>query len=181
MAAVSETSWAIDLGNSSLKAMRLANVGGVVQVIGFEHIQHGKILSGSGIKPAERDELIALSLRQLVQRNDFGNDDIIISVPSQNSFARFVNLPPVEPKRIPEIVKFEAVQQIPFDINEVEWDWQLMTAENSPEKKGGIFAIRKEAVNSVLEHFEREDMRVSYIQMAPMALFNYAKTDHTGL
>jgi type IV pilus assembly protein PilM len=181
MAAVSETVWAIDLGNSSLKALRLANVGGVVQVIGFDHIQHGKILSGSGVKPAERDELIALSLRQLVQRNDLSSDEIIISVPSQNSFARFVNLPPVEPKRIPEIVKFEAVQQIPFDINEVEWDWQLMTAEDSPDKKVGIFAIKKEAVNSVLEHFEREDLRVSYIQMAPMALYNYAKHNHPEL
>ncbi len=181
MATVSETVWAIDLGNNSLKALRLAIVGGVVQVIGFDHIQHGKILSGSGVKPAERDELIALSLRQFVQRNDLGNDEIIISVPSQNSFARFVNLPPVEPKRIPEIVKFEAVQQIPFDINEVEWDWQLMTAEDSPDKKVGIFAIKKEAVNSALEHFEREDLPISYVQMVPMALYNYIMYDHAEL
>jgi type IV pilus assembly protein PilM len=181
MAAVSDTVWAIDLGSNSLKALRLTNVGGVVQVIGFDHIQHGKILSGSGIKPAERDELIALSLRQFVQRNDLGGDEIIISVPSQNSFARFVNLPPVEPKRIPEIVRFEAVQQIPFDINEVEWDWQLMTEADSPEKKVGIFAIKREAVNSSMEHFEREDLRVSYIQMAPMALYNYMVHDHAEL
>jgi type IV pilus assembly protein PilM len=181
MAAVSDTVWAIDLGSNSLKALRLTNVGGVVQVIGFDHIQHGKILSGSGVKPAERDELIALSLRQFVQRNDLGGDEIIISVPSQNSFARFVNLPPVEPKRIPEIVRFEAVQQIPFDINEVEWDWQLMTEADSPEKKVGIFAIKREAVNSSMEHFEREDLRVSYIQMAPMALYNYIMYDHAEL
>jgi type IV pilus assembly protein PilM len=181
MAAVSETIWAIDLGNNSLKALRLANVGRVVQVVGFDHIQHGKILSGSGVKPAERDELIALSLRQFVQRNDLGNDEIIISVPSQNSFARFVNLPPVEPKRIPEIVKFEAVQQIPFDISEVEWDWQLMAAEDSPDKKVGIFAIKKEAVNSALEHFEREDLPISYVQMVPMALYNYIMYDHAEL
>ncbi len=181
MAAVSDTVWAIDLGSNSLKALRLTSVGGVVQVIGFDHIQHGKILSGSEIRPAERDELIALSLRQFVQRNDMGSDEIIISVPSQNSFARFVNLPPVEPKRIPEIVRFEAVQQIPFDINEVEWDWQLMTEAGSTEKKVGIFAIKREVVNSSMEHFEREDLRVSYIQMAPMALYNYIMHDHAEL
>jgi len=181
MATVSDTVWAIDLGNNSLKALRLTTAGGVVAVIGFDNIQHGKILSGSGIKAAERDELIALSLRQFAQRNDLGNDEIIISVPSQNSFARFVNLPPVEPKRIPEIVRFEAVQQIPFDINDVEWDWQLMTEADSPEKKVGIFAIKKEVVNSALEHFGREDLRVSYIQMAPMALYNYVLHDHAEL
>ncbi len=181
MAAVTDTVWAVDLGNNSLKALRLANVGGVIKVIAFDHIQHGKILSGSDVKPAEGDELIALSLRQFVQRNDLGDDEIIISVPSQNSFARFVNLPPVEPKRIPEIVKFEAVQQIPFDINDVEWDWQLMTSADSPDKKVGIFAIKKEVVNSALEHFEREDLQVSYVQMAPMALYNYVMQEHAEL
>jgi len=178
MATVTDTVWAIDLGNSSLKALRLSIAGGVAAVIGFDNIQHGKILSGSGIKPAERDELIAISLRQFVQRNDLGNDEIIISVPSQNSFARFVKLPPVEPKRIPEIVKFEAVQQIPFDINDVQWDWQLMTEADSPEKKVGIFAIKNEVVNSALENFSRENLTVSSVQMSPMALYNYVLYDY---
>ena len=173
--------WAIDIGNNSLKALRLRNAGGVVEVIGFDNIQHGKILTGSGVKPAERDELIALSLRQFVKQNDLGKDDIVVSVPSQNSFARFVKLPPVEPKRIPEIVKFEAAQQIPFDINDVQWDWQLMTEVDSPETKVGIFAIKSEVVSSVLEHFARENVTVSYVQMAPMALYNYALYDYGDL
>ncbi len=181
MALPSDAVWAIDLGNNSLKALRLTVAGGILQVIGFDHIQHGKILSGSGIKAAERDELIALSLRQFLQRNDLGEDEIIISVPSQNSFARFVNLPPVEPKRIPEIVKFEAVQQIPFDINDVQWDWQLMTEKDSAEKKVGIFAIKNEVVNSALEHFSREDLQVSYVQMVPMALYNYLVYDRPDM
>jgi type IV pilus assembly protein PilM len=182
MALPTDAVWAIDLGNNSLKAMHLAVVGGVAQVIGFDNVQHGKILSGSGIKPAERDELTALSLRQFVQRNELGEDEeIVISVPSQNSFARFVNLPPVEQKRIPEIVRFEAVQQIPFDINDVQWDWQLMTEADSAEKKVGIFAIKNEVVNSALEHFSREDLQVSYVQMAPMALYNYLFYDRPDL
>jgi type IV pilus assembly protein PilM len=174
--------WAIDIGNNSLKALRLRNAGGdVLEVIGFDNIQHGKVLTGSGIKPAERDELIALSLRQFVKQNDLGRDDIVVSVPSQNSFARFVKLPPVEPKRIPEIVKFEAAQQIPFDINDVQWDWQLMTEPSSPETKVGIFAVKSDVVSSVLEHFTRENLRVSFVQMAPMALYNYALYDYTDL
>lgn len=173
--------WAIDIGNNSLKALRLRSEGGVVEVIGFDNIQHGKVLTGSGVKPEERDELIALSLRQFVKQNDLGKDDIVVSVPSQNSFARFVKLPPVEPKRIPEIVKFEAAQQIPFDINDVQWDWQLMTETGSPETKVGIFAVKSEVVSSVLEHFARESVTVSYVQMAPMALYNYALYDYSDL
>lgn len=173
--------WAIDIGNNSLKALRLRNEGGVVEVIGFDNIQHGKVLTGSGIKPEEREELIALSLRQFVKQNDLSKDDIVVSVPSQNSFARFVKLPPVEQKRIPEIVKFEAAQQIPFDINDVQWDWQMMAEAGSPELKVGIFAVKSEVVSSVLEHFSRENLTVGCVQMAPMALYNYALYDLSDL
>ncbi len=135
----------------------------------------------SGVSAAEREELIAITLRQFVQRNDLGYDPIIISVPSQNSFARFVTLPPVEAKRLPEIVQFEAAQQIPFDMSEVQWDYQLMSDPDSPEKKVGLFAIKNEVVNSALESFEREDLQVSYVQMAPMALYNYLLFDRPDL
>ena len=181
MAGETGTVWAVDIGNSSLKALYLSTERGFVEVIGFDNIRHGKILSGSNVTEAEREELIALSLRQFVNKYDLSMDEIAISVPSQNSFARFVNLPPVEEKRIPEMVKFEAVQQIPFGINDVQWDWQLMTEPDSPEIKVGIFAIKNEVVNSVLEHFNREDVQVSYVQMAPMALYNYLLNDRPEL
>jgi type IV pilus assembly protein PilM len=78
-------------------------------------------------------------------------------------------------------VKFEAVQQIPFGINDVQWDWQLMTEPGSPKIKVGIFAIKNEVVNSALEHFNREDVQISYVQMAPMALYNYLLNDRPDL
>ncbi len=181
MAAETGTVWAIDIGNNSLKALYLSTERGVVEVIGFDNIRHGKILSGDGVTDAERDELVALSLRKFVNKYDLSMDEIIISVPSQNSFARFVNLPPVDAKRIPEMVKFEAVQQIPFGINDVQWDWQLMTEEDSPEIKVGIFAIKNEVVDAALEHLNREDVQVGYVQMSPMALYNYLLHDRPDL
>jgi len=181
MASKSGAVWAIDIGSNSLKALHLSAEGDTVEVIGFDHIQHGKIVTGAGVRAAERDELVALTFRQFVEQNNLGKDEVIISVPSQNSFARFVNLPPVEEKRIPEIVRFEAVQQIPFDINDVQWDWQLMTEADSPDKKVGIFAIKNEVVNSALEHFGRENIQVGYVQMSPMALYNYVLYDRDDL
>ncbi|MHC4702364.1 MAG: type IV pilus assembly protein PilM, partial [Planctomycetota bacterium] len=173
--------WAIDIGNSSLKALYLSTERGVVEVIGFDKIRHGKILSGSDVTEAEREELVALTLRKFVNKYDLSLDEIAVSVPSQNSFARFVNLPPVEAKRVPEMVKFEAAQQIPFDINDIQWDWQLMSEPDSAEMKVGIFAIKNEVVDSALEHFNREDVQASYVQMAPMALYNYLLHDRPDL
>ena len=170
--------WALDIGNNSLKALHLStDETGGVEVIGFDSVEHSKVLTGVGVTQSEREELVAVSLRQFVENNYLEKDEIVVSVPSQNSFARFVNLPPVETKRIPEVVKFEATQQIPFDINDVQWDWQLMADTNGSETKVGIFAIKNEVVDSVLEHFNRENLRVAYVQMAPMALYNYALYD----
>ena len=181
MASQSGSVWAIDLGNNSLKALRLSAESGAIEVIGFDYIEHGKVLSSGSVRETEREELTALSLRQFVRENDLGKDDVIVSVPSQNSFARFVNLPPVEKKRIPEIVKFEAAQQIPFDIDDVQWDWQLMSEAGSVEKKVGIFAIKNEVVTSALDYFSRENVAVRYVQMAPIALYNYAFHDRAEL
>jgi type IV pilus assembly protein PilM len=181
MAAETGAVWAIDIGSDSLKALYLSTERGVVEVLGFDNIRHGKMLIGSDVTEAEREELIALTLRKFVNKYDLSADEIAISVPSQNSFARFVSLPPVEQKRIPEMVKFEAVQQIPFGINDVQWDWQLMSEPDSSEIRVGIFAIKNEVVNSALEHFNREDIQVSYVQMAPMALYNYLLNDRPEL
>jgi type IV pilus assembly protein PilM len=181
MAAKTGRVWALDLGNASLKALHMSTERGVVEVIDFDNIPHGKILSGSGVKDMEKQELSALTLRKFASKYDLGTDEIAISVPGQNSFARFVNLPPVERKRVAEIVKFEAVQQIPFDINDVQWDWQLMTEPDSPELKVGIFAIKNEVVSSALEYFGRENLQVSYVQMSPMALYNYVQYDRPDL
>jgi type IV pilus assembly protein PilM len=49
-----------------------------------------------------------------------------LSVPGQSGLARFFEPPPVDMKKLPEIVKFEARQQIPFPLEEVIWDFQLM-------------------------------------------------------
>ncbi len=169
--------WAIDLGSYSLKAIRLTETASNVQVVGFDNIKHPKILAGSGINEQQRDEIIALSLRKFLERNEVAEDEIIVSIPGNNSFARFVNLPPVESKRIPEIVQFEAAQQIPFDINEVQWDWQLMEDAKQQENRVGIFAVKNEIINELLARFDAEGIVTNYVQIAPMALYNFLLYD----
>ncbi len=179
--AAAKSIWAIDIGNNSLKALRLGQSGEDIEVIGLDYIEHPKILSAENTTEDEKNQVIRATLSIFAGRNDLSKDPIAISVPGQTSFARFIKLPPVDPKRVPEIVKFEAVQQIPFDINEVEWDWQLMPKKDSPETEVGIFAIKNELVGKYLENFSSENIRVSVVQMAPIALYNYASFDRNDL
>jgi len=181
MAAGSRSVWAIDIGNNSLKALRLQQAGDRVEAIGLDYVEHSKVLSAEGLSEEEKNQIIRASLATFAGRNELGKDEVAISVAGQTSFARFIKLPPVEPKKVPEIIKFEAVQQIPFDINEVEWDWQLMPRPDSPETEVGIFAIKNELISKHLENYSAENVCVTVVQMAPMSLYNYAQFDRSDL
>ncbi|MBU1259724.1 MAG: pilus assembly protein PilM [Planctomycetes bacterium] len=181
MAVGGRSVWAIDIGNNSLKALRLQQAGDRVEAIGLDYVEHSRVLSAEGLSEEEKNQIIRASLATFAGRNELGKDEVAISVAGQTSFARFIKLPPVEPKKVPEIIKFEAVQQIPFDINEVEWDWQLMPKPDSPETEVGIFAIKNELISKHLENYSAENICVTVVQMAPMALYNYAQFDRSDL
>lgn len=167
--------WGIDIGQCALKALRLQSApDGTVEVTHFDLIEHPKILSQPD---AEAEQLIQNALDKFLSRNELGKARIAVSVPGQASLARFVKLPPVEPKRIPEIVKFEAVQQIPFDIEEVEWDYQTFMSPTSPEVEVGIFAMRKELVLKHLSYLRPAGIEPDVVQLAPLALYNMMTFD----
>jgi type IV pilus assembly protein PilM len=49
-----------------------------------------------------------------------------------------------------------------------------MEKPDSPELEVGIFAIKNELINSILEPFQLENLKVTTVQMGPMSLYNYA-------
>lgn len=162
--------WGIDVGQCALKAVRLElNADGVIEVTHFDLVEHPKILTQPD---AEADQLIQNALDKFLSRNEIANARVAVSVPGQSSFVRFIKLPPVEPRRIPEIVKFEAVQQIPFDIEEVEWDYQTFISPKSPDVEVGIFAMRKEVVLRHLSALRAAGIEADLVQLAPLALYN---------
>ncbi|MBR9705808.1 hypothetical protein GOV14_02115 [Candidatus Pacearchaeota archaeon] len=65
-------------------------------------------------------------------------------IPSMTSFSRSIRLPPIEKRRIPEVVKFEAVQQIPFHIDDVFWNYEVYGDVDIPDIEAVIQAIRKD-------------------------------------
>lgn len=173
--------WGIDIGQCALKAIKLtfdAKQDRAVAVA-FDFIEHPKILSQPDADP---DELIKAALDKFVERNPINGSEVYISVPGQAGLSRFVKLPPVESKKVPDIVNFEARQQIPFALTDVVWDYQRIGTgddeDGGPiELDVGIFAIRKEAVRKHLAPFQTEGIDVHTVQLAPVALYNFAAFD----
>jgi type IV pilus assembly protein PilM len=171
--------WGIDIGQCALKAVRLELEENQVTATAFDYVEHPKILSQPDADP---DQLTREALEKFLSRNTLRGDSVAISVPGQSGLARFVKLPPVEEKKIPDIVRFEAKQQIPFPLDEVVWDYQKIGSGNvtdgfAMETEIGLFAIKRDMVNRALQQFKDVDVEVHIVQMAPLALCNYLAFD----
>ncbi len=169
-----QTAWGIDIGECALRALKLTRIGQDVRLEAFDVIEHSKILTQPD---ADKASLARSALEQFLARNDLGESVVAVSMPGQGGFTRFVKLPPVEQKQVPEIVRFEAEQQIPFPIDEVIWRWQAFTTPDSPDIEVGIFAVRRTDVTGVLDQFRQFGVDVSVVQMAPLALYNFMEFD----
>lgn len=161
--------WGIEVGANAIKAIRLRRSGGQVSIADFEVIPFKKVLTTPDI---DVDEQVRVGLDQFISRHPIGKSTVIVSVPGHMAFARFAKLPPVEPKKIPDIVKFEAVQQIPFPIEQVQWDYQTFQAADSPDVEVGIFAITKDRLLPWLTNFEHVNMPVHAVVLSPVAILN---------
>ncbi len=171
---MANAAWGIDVGNRALKAVKVERGSAGIQVTDYAFIEHDTILSEAG---DNRESLLQTALAKFAGRHDTRKIPICLGVSGQQSFARFVKLPPVEPKRIPEIVKFEAVQQIPFPLDEVEWSYQIFDRDDDPDVEVGIFAMRKELVNEQVSHFQDVDLDIHAVQTTPLAVYNAARFD----
>jgi type IV pilus assembly protein PilM len=182
MATANPGVWGIDLGQCGLKAIRLELTDGKVSATAFDYIEHPKILSQPDADP---DQLTREALEQFLSRNKVHGDMVAISVPGQSGLARFVKLPPVEEKKIADIVKFEAKQQIPFPLEEVVWDFQkigsgVVTDGFAMETEIGLFAMKRDMVNRYLQHFKDVNVEIHFVQMSPLALCNFVSYDLLG-
>ncbi len=174
--------WGIDIGQCALKALRLELIDGKPTATAFDYIEHAKILSQPDADP---DALTREALEKFLSRNPIGKDLVAIGIPGQSGLARFVKLPPVEEKKIPDIVKFEAKQQIPFPLDEVVWDYQKIGGGETVggfamETEIGLFAMKRDLISKTLGHYQGVKAEVHVVQMTPLALCNYATYEILG-
>lgn len=175
--ATKQAVWGIDVGQCALKAIRLQAAGDKVEVLAFDTVEHEKILSHP---ESDAPSLIKTSLQKFASRNTLKGDLVSIAVPGQQTLSRFTKLPPVEPKKIPDIVRFEAGQQIPFDMDEVVWDYQTFSQPDSPDVEVGIFAIRKELIRKHVDQFTSVGVEPTLAQATPLAIYNCVRYERAS-
>src|SRR5271157_1646483 len=170
--------WAIDIGQAALKALKLVPGPNPDEVVAeaFDFIEYPKILSQPDADP---EELVREALATFTDRNDVKGCKVAIAVPGQAGLVKFIKLPPVEKKRIPDIVKFEAKQQIPFALDEVVWSYQQIGGDEEVSEEEftmaevGLFAMKRDQITRAILPLTVAAIEVDIVQMSPIALYNY--------
>jgi len=172
--------WGIDIGQTALRAVKAMPAGDRIDVLGFDAVEYEEMLSAPDV---DRDGAIQQALRTFLARNRLTAGDIVLTcIPGQSALIRFIKLPPVEKKRVPDIVRYEAHQQIPFPLEEVVWDYKPLeqVVPGGQQVEVGIFAMRRDIVHGFLSNLMVCSLDVDALQLAPMALHNYVAYDQPG-
>jgi len=167
--------WAVDVGQSALKAIRATQAKGGMVIEVATLVEYPQLVAASG---PQRDEILEQAIDKFVERSGIKpGERVALSIPSVGTIVRYINLPPVQRSRVPEIVRYEARQQIPFPLEESIWDYELVDRHYEPgeEIEVGLFAVRRENVYNILYHFEQRGFKVELIQLAPMAVYNFVR------
>ncbi|MFM8633329.1 MAG: type IV pilus assembly protein PilM [Planctomycetia bacterium] len=173
--------WGIDIGKAALKALRCrrSETARKLVVDTFDYIEYPTFLSQPDADPVE---LVRNALSEFTGRHNLARDTVAISVPGQLGLSKFIKLPPIEAKKIPDIVKYEARQQIPFPLEQVVWDWQRLAGgiEESGfviDAEVAIFAMKSEQVDKSLAPLIEAGIDVDILQLSPVALSNLVMFD----
>ncbi len=140
----------------------------------------GLILQGCRLRelvaePADegiRRSQIFSELAELMGELDIKPGSVNYAVPAQSVFARFVKLPSVEEEKIERIIAFEAQQNVPFPIDEVVWDYQLVGGGADEQVQVVLVAIKADLLEEINAAVEETGLRTSIVGVATMELYN---------
>lgn len=171
--------WGIDLNAYGLRAVKLIadEKENTVAIAAAEFIKHRKVLSQPEAE-LERGLIVAETLKTFLEKHSLADARVIVNMPGQKLLGRFFDLPPLELKKVHDAVQFEARHQIPFSLESLSWDYDLITssgahAEAADNRRVTLVAGREFHVQERLATFKEASMHVDVLQSDCLALHNF--------
>jgi type IV pilus assembly protein PilM len=130
----------LDIGSSSVKAVEIAqksrDKGFELRALGqavlpSEAIVQGAFLNSSAIVDA---------IREAVENGKIKGKDVAAAVSGHSVIVKRVNLPHMSREELEDQIQWEAEQYIPFDVNEVNLDFQIL-ANNEDEGQMDVLLV----------------------------------------
>lgn len=168
---------ALDLGASKivLAEFHISKAGDL------ELMRYGICPTGAETK-SESDKLayIVTAIRDIMREQGIRPAPMLMTVSGQAVFPRFVKLPPVGRDKLKQIVQYEAEQNVPFPIDEVVWDYQLIGGDEG-ELNVMLVAVKIENIKRLTDAVQAAELEPEIVDVAPMALYNAVRFNYPDL
>ena len=160
---------AVDFGAGSLKMaeFEIGESGGL-------RLKHYAIkpLGLEGSQEAGRDAVIKKALGELLSEKGVKHKGVNACAPGFNVFSKFVKLPPVDKSKVAQIIQYEAQQNVPFPLEEVVWDYQILEVTGGGELEVLLVAIKSDVVEGLFRVAESAGLQLQLCDVSPAALCN---------
>ena len=128
-----------------------------------------------------RQAQMARILREMMDELRIKSGTVNYAAAGQSVFTRFVKLPSVDEEKIERIISFEAQQNVPFPIDEVVWDYQLVGGGADEQIQVVLVAIKADLLDEINNAVEESGLRTAIVDIAPMALYNAFRYNYSDL
>jgi type IV pilus assembly protein PilM len=138
----------LDIGSSAVKAIELRQAGKGYKVAAFgteaippDSIVDGAIIDGTAVIEA---------IRRLFATRNIKTKEVAASLSGNAVIVKKISLPTMTEAELAESIYWEAEQYIPFDIQDVNLDYQILDPGTGPESRGSmevlLVAAKKEKI-----------------------------------
>jgi type IV pilus assembly protein PilM len=127
----------LDIGSSAVKAVELkaAGKGYRVTAFGVQPVPPDSIVDGAIIDAGA----VADAIRRVFEENTaFKTKDVCASLSGNAVIVKKITLPVMTPSELADSIAWEAEQYIPFDIQDVNLDYQILEAGTGGESRGSM-------------------------------------------
>ncbi len=130
----------LDLGSYAVKAVLFETALRGYQTRGFAEVRRPE---------GDRAQTLRAALSELFQNNSMLADQVMIALPGPSLATHVVSMPFVDAKRLEAALPFELESQLPFDLADAIFDYQVASQH---EKKSELFVgvVRKEELRALL-------------------------------
>jgi type IV pilus assembly protein PilM len=162
----------LDIGSRSIKVAEIADKkrGRILERFGMVDIAPGLIEDGVIKDP----ETVAETLRQLFKTYNVKERNVAISIGGYSVIVKKISVQNMEEDQLQETIHFEAEQYIPFDINDVNLDFQILGEnEHNPNQMNVLLvAAKKEMINDYVSLTQMAGLNPCIIDVDAFALQN---------
>jgi type IV pilus assembly protein PilM len=168
----------LDIGSKTIKAAEVVEgkKGYTLSKFGMTDVAPGLIEDGAIKDP----EAVADTLKSLFKSYNIKNGSVALSIGGYSVIVKKISVPTATEDQLQDTIHFEAEQYIPFDINDVNLDFQILGEnENNPNQMNVLLvAAKKEMVNDYVSLVELAGLEPKIIDVDAFALQNVFKLNY---